>query len=151
MKVNGVNSVKNDTSFMSARKRYNSNPQCSCKRDDGILATGLVALGILGAATVLNCVAKKNNMSAPQFIKHSFNKAKAYLSDKPEPDFLNVLIKNKRDANAVKSYKGYRAKKKMESLHKRLLSGEFDGKSKEVFNRLRRNEIKLRREASFVG
>ena len=150
MKISAIKPVKNDQVF---RANKNNSEPCiieSIYQNEKLLKAGLAGLAVIGAAAIGFNLLKSSGKNPVQIIKNNFNKVKDFLSEKPMPDPIMQRIGNKRDVESVKLYKALIAKKKMDSLHNKLLSGYFDGKSKNVFESLRKNEIKLRREASVV-
>lgn len=150
MKISAIEPSKNNQIF---RANKNNSEPCiieSIYQNEKLLKKGLAGLAVIGAAAIGFNLLKSSGKNPVQIIKNNFNKVKDFLSEKPMPDPIMQRIGNKRDVESVKLYKALIAKKKMDSLHNKLLSGYFDGKSKNVFESLRKNEIKLRREASVV-
>lgn len=151
MKINSVciTPVLNTVSFKSNL----TEPQKvnTLNRDDKTkIITGLAGLAAIGAAAVSTAVLKKQNTTPAQFIKKGFSNLAEKLCLKSAEDPIIKKLNGKRDAQALKLYKGYKAEEKMNSLHNKLLSGYFDGKPQKVFESLRKNERKLRREAAIV-
>ncbi len=151
MKINAIETVMNIPNFQSKQK--NKHEFCiidSIYKNEKLLKTGLVGLAVIGATAVSYNSIKNSGKSPVKFIKNNIYKIKDFLSEKPKSDPIFKKIGKKRDKEALNLYKGLIAKKKMASLHNKLLSGHFDGKPKEVFESLRKNEVKLRREANLV-
>ena len=151
MKISAIQPIKNNQIFR-ANKNRNSEPCIidSIYQNEKTIKKGLVGLAVIGAAAVGFNLIRHSGKNPVQIIKNNVNKVKDFLAEKPKPDPIMQKIGDKRDAEAVKLYKSLIAKKKMDSLHKKLLSGYFDEKPKTVFEALRKNEVKLRREASVV-
>ena len=151
MKINTIQPIKNNQIFR-ANKNKNSEPCIidSIYQNEKTIKKGLVGLAVIGAAAVGFNLIRHSGKNPVQIIKNNVNKVKDFLAEKPKPDPIMQKIGDKRDAEAVKLYKSLVAKKKMDSLHNKLLSGYFDEKPKTVFEALRKNEVKLRREASVV-
>ncbi len=151
MKISAIQPIKNNQIFR-ANKNKNSEPCIidSIYQNEKAIKKGLVGLAVIGAAAVGFNLIKHSGKNPVQIIKNNANKVKDFLSEKPKPDPIIKNIGKKRDKEALNLYKGLVAKKKMDSLHNKLLSGHFDGKPKEVFESLRKNEVKLRREANLV-
>ena len=151
MKISAIQPIKNNQIFR-ANKNKNSEPCIidSIYQNEKAIKKGLVGLAVIGAATVGYNSIRNSGKSPVKFIKNNFYKVKDFLSEKPKYDPIIKNIGKKRDKEALNLYKGLVAKKKMDSLHNKLLSGHFDGKPKEVFESLRKNEVKLRREANLV-
>ncbi len=147
-----VNSKPSNVSFKSnpiVQKKKNYSIINSDESQKKILI-GLAGLAIIGAATIGTIALKKKNTTPLKLIKKSFSNFAARFSDKPTPDPIIQKLEGRRDAEAVKLYKGYRAQDKMESLHNKLLSGQFNKKPQHVFVCIQKNERKLRREAAVV-
>ena len=151
MKISAIQPIKNNQIFR-ANKNKNSEPCIidSIYQNEKAIKKGLVGLAVIGAAAVGFNLIKHSGKNPVQIIKNNANKVKDFLSEKPKPDPIIQRIGDKRDAEAVRLYKALIAEKKMNSLHKKLLAGHFDGKSKDVFESLRKNEVKLRRDAIIV-
>ena len=151
MKISAIQPIKNNQIFR-ANKNRNSEPCIidSIYQNEKAIKKGLVGLAVIGAAAVGYNSIRNSGKSPVKFIKNNFYKVKDFLSEKPKSDPIIKNIGKKRDKEALNLYKGLVAKKKMDSLHNKLLSGHFDGKPKEVFESLRKNEVKLRREANLV-
>ena len=150
MRISSVNSIKNSNHFC-AKKTNNEKPVSNpLSQKEKLLKSGLEGLAIIGAAAVGYSILKKQGKNPAKIVKNSFDNVKRFLSDKQQSDPIIQKLNGKRDAEAVKLYKGHAAVKKMNSLHNKLLSGYFDGKPKSVFDALRKNEVKLKREAQVV-
>ncbi len=150
MKISAIEPSKNNQIF---RANKNNSEPCiieSIYQNEKLLKKGLAGLAIIGAAAISYSLIKHSGKNPVQIIKNNVNKVKDFLAEKPKPDPIMQKIGDKRDAEAVKLYKSLVAKKKMDSLHNKLLSGYFDEKPKTVFEALRKNEVKLRREANIV-
>jgi len=153
MQINSicVNSKYSNVSFKSnpiVQKKQNS--ITNLDENQKKILTGLAGLAIIGAASVATVVLKKKNTTPLKLIKKSFSNLAARFSDKPTPDPIIQKLEGKRDAEAVRLYKGYKAQDKLNSLHNKLLSGQFDKKTQHVFACLQKNERQLRREAAVV-
>ncbi len=150
MKINAIEPFKSNQIF---RANNNNSEPCiieSIYQNEKLLKAGLAGLAVVGAAAIGINVLKSKGKSPLNMIKSTYNNVKDFLSETPRPDPIVKKLGQKRDAEAVKLYKSLIANKKMDSLHNKLLSGYFDGKSKNVFESLRKNEVKLRREAGIV-
>ncbi|MBE7705382.1 MAG: hypothetical protein E7Z90_06190 [Cyanobacteria bacterium SIG29] len=132
MKVGAINNVKAFTPFKSSNKT--SIPfSKEDKKDKMILAlTGLAALGI--AAVGIN-VLRENGIKSIKDIKKS--------SQKIVRNFNNRYLSRQRGKEALERYHFEEANRKLNSLHKRVLNGEFKDKSPAAMKQIRRNEIKL--------
>lgn len=115
MKVSAINNVSRCSHFKSAVQNTNTTtqPQNNNKKN-----LALAALAVLGIAAVGIAISKKNiNVS-------------------------NILPKSKRrDAKALERYRYDETTRKMASLNKRFLSGEFDQKPQKVMEQIQQNEL----------
>ncbi len=118
--------------------------------DSAKLKLGLALLAVIGSASIGYSVVKKHNPNAIKRIKNSFADFKNLIKNKPATDAITKKLNGKRDAQAVKIYKGYRAQGKLTSMHNKLLNGQFDGKPAKVFEHLRKNEQILQQQAKFA-
>ena len=151
MKISAVETAKNSPSIQF--KQSNNNEFCiidSIYKNEKLLKTGLVGLAVIGAAAVSYSSIKHSGKNPVKIVKNNFKKIKKFIFQDKNSDPIIQKLGGKRDEDTLKLYKALIAKKKMESFHNKLLSGHFDGKPKEVFDSLRKNELKLRREASVV-
>lgn len=150
MRISAINTVQNQVKFGTQKANDEKSATNPIYKNEKLLQAGLKGLAVVGIATVGYAVLKKQGKSPVKLVKNSFKKAKDFLSEKPQPDPITQKLGGRRDAEAVKLYKGYVAVEKMNSLHNKLLSGYFDGKPQAVFDALRKNEMKLKREARIV-
>lgn len=145
MKISAVSPAKNYTHFNNSfpKSKMSKNSTYTYDFIDEkklIKTTGTLAFATITAAAFL--VMKRNNttpMKEAAKVVKNINKAIKEFNDPP----IDKILKGKRDAEAVKKYNQYMAQKKLDSLNKRLLDGEFSNKPQRVFDALKRNEIKL--------
>ena len=151
MKISAIQTIKNNQIFR-ANKNKNSEPCIidSIYQNEKLLKAGLTGLAIIGSAAIGFNILKSQGKDPIKIVKNTYGKIHNSLSEKPKPDPIIQRIGKQRDTEAVRLYKALIAEKKMNKIHKKLLAGHFDGKSKDVFESLRKNETKLRREASVV-
>jgi hypothetical protein len=139
MKITPVSSKFLSPNFSSS----NSQTKPIFQNDEQKIKTGLVALGVIGAATVTYAVLKHNNLNPLKQVQNFVNKFT--LSSKE--DEVNMILKGKRDEEAYKKYKAYIAEQKIDSLNKKLLNGQFSKTSDDAILHITRNAAKLRKEA----
>ncbi|HIS88225.1 TPA: hypothetical protein IAA87_02200 [Candidatus Avigastranaerophilus faecigallinarum] len=152
MKISAINTVQKNGNFIQSKKQNDKEPCIidSIYQNEKLLKAGLTGLAIIGSAAIGFNILKSQGKDPIKIVKNTYSKIHNFLSEKPKPDPIIQRIGDKRDAEAVRLYKALIAEKKMNSLHKKLLAGHFDGKSKDVFESLRKNEVKLRRDAIIV-
>lgn len=126
MKISAINNVNVYPQFKSSVNNTNSTvtpPQDNSKKNLALAALAVTGIAIVGLA------AKKKGVKN---IIHSLTTSK------------------KRDAKALERYRYDEATRKMESLNKRILSGEFKDKSPEALEKIKRNDILFKYQLGFV-
>lgn len=133
MKVGSINNVKAFIPFKSSNKTTVPSSKKEHKKDKMILAlTGLAALGI--AAVGINVI-RENGIKSIEDLKKTSQKLVNNLNNRNQS--------KQRGKEALERYNFEQANKKLNSLHKRVLNGEFKDKSHAAMKHIRRNEIKL--------
>ena len=144
MRISATMPAKNYTHFNSFKKsnQQNTKSQTYVHMDSKKLAmvSGTLALATITATAIH--IMKKNKTTPLKEAKKIITNLKETIKDFNDPP-IEKLLKGKRDAAAVEKYNQYVAQKKLDSLNRRLLDGEFSNKPQRVFDALRRNEIKL--------
>lgn len=106
-------------------------------------ALSVASIGI-GIATI--AISKKCQKSPLEILK---NQAKTLLEifqkKHPKKDPLKKLLKNRRDAQAVKDYQVYMAKQKIKSLEHKFLNNEITIKDKKAYEHIVKNKLALER------
>ena len=144
MKISAVRPAINYAHFNASRKNKVSNQQTQTYDFIDSKKLALVS-GTLALATITATgfhIMKKNNTTISKEVLKLVNKAKQAIQDFNDPP-IEKILKGKRDAEAVTKYHQYRAQKKLDSLNRRLLNGEFSNKPQRVFDALKQNERKL--------
>lgn len=133
MKISPVLNINNRSHFKATIQPQSEtikNNKDTNKRDLALLA--LSAFGI--AAIAIHTIKNNDSRTAHEL------KARA---KKITTNFNKKNYTPKRAAEARRRYIYEQNQRKLESLHKRLFNGEFDGKSPEAMEKIIRNEIKL--------
>lgn len=133
MKISPVINTNNRSLFKATaqqRPQTATNPESTNKRD-----LALLALGAFGVAAIAIHTIKNNNTKEIHALKTKTKQATTNISRK--------FSSPKRGPEARRRYLYEQNQHKLESLHKRLFNGEFDGKSPEVMEKIIRNEINL--------
>lgn len=145
MKVNGLNcQTYTARNFGNINKSNTTlNTSVDYTKENQKLLLSLAALSAAGAAFITSFIAKDNNTTALNLIKETTNDIYSSVSNKPKPDELSKLLNGKRNADAINKYKVYIAQKKLDSLQRKILNGEFNNKPKEVYSNLIKNKNKL--------
>lgn len=133
MKINAINSVNKSSHFKSQHNTSVISP--TEKLSDGKKQLlGLAALSAAGIACI--CIAGNKNV---------LKNIKSFVEKKNRITTNSSLkaIGKKRGPEALRRYNYEEATRKMESLHRRLLNGEFNNKSPEALEKIRRNEIRF--------
>ena len=151
---NSYAAISPKISFKTKQNYSNLNTSSSSTTvcDEGnIVKLGLIGLAIIGAAATGKAVLKHKGLTPAKLIKDTGSKIYEKFSNKPPVDPAIKALKGKRDAKALELYNSIQAKKKITSLHDKILSGYFDGKPNKVFNYIRRNERALQRQIIHNG
>ncbi len=144
MKINGINNVLAKTGFKSAEPEKTGIRNVDLSKEDADkVKLCLAGLALIGAASIGSAVLKKKNIKPLNILKEKFHK-------EPVTDPIIKKLNGRRDAEAVKLYKGYKAQEKSASLKRKILNGDFNGKPNEVYEHLIKNEQKLERTARAV-
>ncbi|MBQ3641399.1 hypothetical protein II906_05705 [bacterium] len=140
-----INSIKNSSLFPA----FQSYPKTETKKTNNIKKDNLLGLGILsfslasiGMASIY--LAKKYNKTPLFVLKEQSAKLQGKLAlNKPKVNPVIKVIGEKRDAEAVKLYQGYLAKKKIASLNYQVTKGDLMKKPTPVINQIISNKKEL--------
>lgn len=149
MRISSVNSINVNNFGSNLLVNTNNFKEKQFIPNEDRLKFAMLGLAAIGVAAVGITILNKKGINPVQSVKKTVSNIKQTYIESQSEDPVTRLIGHRRDAEALKTYKSYVAKGKMDSLHKKLLSGYFDGKPKKVFESLRKNEQKLRKTVEF--
>lgn len=125
MRISAINNVSRCANFKSTVK--NNGTADAQKRNEIKKHLAMTALAVLGIAFVGICL------------------------NKNEIDPIRTMQRSKRrDAKALERYRYDEATKKMMSLHKKFLNGEFDKKSPKVMEQIKHNGLMFERQLGIL-
>ena len=148
MKVNSVLSSTVPKIFASIYpKKYTGGFVVENKEEKQKKTRALYALSIAGIASVALIIGAKNGITPKSIFQNTSKKiADAYRKSHPPVDTLTQMVGTRRDAQAVKDYEVFLAKKKNASLLNKILAGDFNRKSGIAFDKILKNNENMQRQ-----
>ena len=148
MKVNSVLSSSVPKIFASVYpKKYTGGFEIETKEEKQNKLNSLYALSIAGIASAALIVGARNGITPKSLIQNTGKKlAEAYRKKHPPKDPLVEMLGTRRDAQALKDYQIFMAKKKNASLVNKIVAGDFNKKPPIDFNKILKNNENMIRQ-----